>query len=158
MENNDASNASAPSELMAEFSAETGMVESAFVAALRAKLGAPGDELVPWPSKKLRQDRAKCLSQMAKVFRSLFLKLERRDAIPRGAKGSALAVLNELLAGSKWPNFNDPVYPVPPAYADNDHFKTFRRYEIGCAAQLLYEAYNRRGGGGGKNNYPPKIP
>ena len=159
MESNNPVNPPGPStDLVADFDEKTGMVESAFVAKLRATLLTPMQEDMPWPSKKLKKQREKCLAQLAAVFRALFLKLETREALPKGAKGTAMAVVAGVLAGSKWPSLQDKKFPVAVEYADVDHFKVFRRYEIGCALQLLYEAYSSQAGGGIRGSYPPKIP
>ena len=159
MENNDPMNPAGPStDLVAEFDAHTGMVESAFIAKLRATLIVDPLSAMPWPTVKLRRDRKKCLTQMKNVFNSLFLKMETRAVLPKGSSGSAMAVISGVLQGSKWPNFDDKKFPVPAAYAKPDHFKTFRRYEIAGALQLLYQAYSRQGGGGIRDTWPPKIP
>jgi hypothetical protein len=160
VENNDALKAPAQStEQVAGFDAGTGMVESALIAKLRATLLTARQEDMPWPTKKLKKQREVCLAQMVKVFQVLFKTLETRAPLPKtNPKGSAMAIVAGVLAGSKWPSLQDKIFPVAPEYADVNHFKTFRRYEIGCAMQLLYQAYSSQSGGGIRDDYPPKVP
>lgn len=135
---------------------KTGMVESNFIATLRATLMEnPAGK--PWPSIELENQREKILSQMTTMFRALFMRVERRRAIPKASKKSALGVVTTMLGKSKWPKPNDTKFPVPDEYKDAELVLAFRRYEVCCAMNIFYQAYHGSGGGGGSSpDWPPK--
>lgn len=135
---------------------KTGMVESDFIATLRATLlENPAGK--PWPPVELVNEREKVLSQMTTMFRALFMRVERRRVIPKASKKSALGVVSAMLAKSKWPKVDDRKFPVPAGYSDPRFVLAFRRYEVCCAMNIFYQAFHGAGGGGGSSpEWPPK--
>jgi hypothetical protein len=135
---------------------KTGMVESKFIAALRATLiDNPAGK--PWPPVDLINEREKILAQMTAMVRALFMRVERRRAIPKASKKSALGIVSAMLKASKWPKNPDKTFPVPDEYSDPKFVLSFRRYEICCAMNIFYQAYHRAGGGGAASpEWPPK--
>ncbi len=135
---------------------KTGMVESEFIATLRATL-IENPAAKPWPPVDLINEREKILTQMTAMFRALFMRVERRRPIPKAPAKSALGVVTAMLKKSKWPKNPDTKFPVPDEYSDPSLVLSFRRYEICCAMNLFYQAYHRAGGAGSSSpEWPPK--
>lgn len=134
---------------------KTGMVESDFITTLRQTLMGQDKNL--WPPDKLIDEPEKALKQVTAMFRALFMRVERRKALPAAPENSALGIVSKMLKKSKWPNEKDKKFPVPAAYKD-DEVLAFRRYEVTCAMALFYQSFHGAGGGGVPTDWPPKNP
>jgi hypothetical protein len=137
---------------------KTGMVESVFIATLRATLITKDEDDAPWPPKALRRKREKVLAEMTTMFGALFKRIELHKKLPPGRPKSALRIVSDMLKGSRWPK-KDAKFPLPLGYDTDEDAKTFRRYEATCAMALFYQAYGRCGrgdAGGSPVDWPPK--
>jgi hypothetical protein len=128
-----------------------GKIHSDFIDQLRAKfLGTPP----PWPRASVKT-REQVLAEISAAFRAMFLRVERSKPIPSAAKGSAVQLVGEVVKATRWPKDN-PLAKVPDHWKDN--VRTFRRYEIAAAMDVLMQAFNASGGGGSGSEWPPDRP
>ena len=114
---------------------KTGMVESVFTKTLRATVKEQ------WPTKELHKDPARVRDQLVEMFGALFDRLELKAELGRGAKGSALRIVSDMLKDSEWPK-TDMRFKVPRQWSEK-RLRAFRRYEVCCAMAIFYRAYHK---------------
>jgi hypothetical protein len=142
-----------PPAMYAQIDPETGLIESEFLIAFRARFIGSG----PNPNWPASQSQAGALAiaqkEIPEVLSAMFAKVENGDPLPGGPAGSGLALLSEVATATGWPG---PDSEVPAGW--EDHPAIFRRYEISGAMNIMLAAYNRVGASGGPKEWPPTLP
>lgn len=141
------------------------MVPSQFIVRLRARFLSQEAHQELWSGDfadiNALNRNALIAADIAAAFRSVFMRNEEgEDLAPEsGGEGSAANRMKEFLldeseeGAAAWPD-GEP-FAVPDPYEHD----SFRRYEVGCAAAVLMEAFHRSGPGGGiPTEFPPTKP
>ena len=134
-----------------------GMIDSEFIKKFRAKFLGTGATARPWPPASAVGMPSIAKDEFVDAFSLLFMLKEDFAPVPTdGAPGSARKLIQELIEETGWPVDMDKA-PIPAPWNVAEKADQFRRYEIGCALNLMMSAYDSPAGGvgGGSTPFPP---